>query len=153
MLNWLARRFGRADGVELLGRHGYVAIEASLRRVAMTRAVAWSRLTGRIAVMDRWTCCQYVVMHARGDPGTRLARFCYAALPHPDLLCFLAVEPAEAQRRVRARGRDDEELDYLTALDHAYRTLPDLAGAVVVDAGRPADDVADHLDALVIRPR
>ncbi|MEV1060810.1 hypothetical protein AB0I92_26465 [Micromonospora chalcea] len=67
--NRLARALGRSDGVALFGRTVYPALEATVRAAAMARTVAVARLTGRVAVLDRWTWCQDVIMAARGDPG------------------------------------------------------------------------------------
>ncbi|WDQ02338.1 hypothetical protein PVK74_11220 [Micromonospora chalcea] len=61
--NRLARALGRADGLALFGRTVHPALEATVR------AAAVARLTGRVAVLDRWTWCQDVIMAARGDPG------------------------------------------------------------------------------------
>ncbi|MEV0807570.1 thymidylate kinase [Micromonospora sp. NPDC050200] len=149
--NALAHRLGRRDGVHLFGRRRYAALEAAVRWLALARAVAGVRLTGRVGVMDRWTWCQYVIMRARGARGVRLVRAVYALFPRPDLVCFLAVSPALAQLRVRERGIDTEELGHLTALDAAYRALPEFAGFVVLDGNADREAVAADLD-RVIRP-
>ncbi|MEV4465855.1 dTMP kinase [Micromonospora echinofusca] len=138
--NRLAHALGRRDGPHLFGRTGYVALEASVRWLAIARAVLVSRLTGRAAVMDRWSWCQYVVMRVRGDRGGRLARLAYGIFPRPGVVCFLAVSPEVAQQRVLARGIDTEELPYLRALDAGYRELPEFGTFTVVDAdGGPAE--------------
>ncbi|MEH0822623.1 MULTISPECIES: dTMP kinase [unclassified Micromonospora] len=147
--NALARRLGRRDGVHLFGRRCYPALESAVRWLAVARALAGVRLTGRVGVMDRWTWCQYVIMRARGDRGIRLARAAYALFPRPDLVCFMAVSPALAQRRVHERGIDTEELDHLTALDAAYRALPEFAGFRVLDGEADPTAVAAALDRLV----
>ncbi len=69
----LARLLGRRDGPDLLGSRVHVAVEATFRGLAITRALALSRLTGRIAVMDRYAYCQYAVMRLRGDGDGRRA--------------------------------------------------------------------------------
>ncbi|GAB3188259.1 hypothetical protein GCM10027259_56860 [Micromonospora palomenae] len=147
--NRLAHRLGRRDGVHLFGRRFYPALEATVRWLAVARAVAGVRLTGRVGVMDRWTWCQYVIMRARGDRGGRLVRAAYALFPRPDLVCFLAVSPALAQRRVQERGIDTEELGHLAALDAAYRALPEFADFRVLDGEADPTAVAAALDRLV----
>ncbi|GAA3784971.1 dTMP kinase [Micromonospora maritima] len=147
--NRLARALGRKDGVALFGRTAYPALEATVRALAMVRTVAVARLTGRVAVLDRWTWCQDVIMTARGDRGRRAVWAAYAVLPRPTVVCFLATAPEVAQRRVTARGIDTEELAHLRALDAAYRALPDFDTFVVLDGDRSPDEVAAALDAAV----
>ncbi|MFF5173848.1 dTMP kinase [Micromonospora sp. NPDC000089] len=147
--NALARRLGRRDGVHLFGRRVYPALEASVRWLAIARSVLAVRLTGRVGVMDRWTWCQYVIMRARVDRGEWLVRAAYRLFPRPDLVCFLAVPPASAQRRVSERGIDTEELAHLTALDAAYRALPEFGSFVVIDGDRTPDEVAAALDRVL----
>ncbi|MGW1062388.1 dTMP kinase [Micromonospora rubida] len=147
--NKLARAVGRPDGVALFGRTLYPVVEAAVRAVAMGRTLAWAWATGRTAVLDRWTYCQYVIMRARGDRGGRVVRAAYRIFPRPAAVCFLAVAPERAQRRVLARGIDTEELAHLRALDDAYRALPEFAGFVVVPGDGDRDEVAAALDRVV----
>ncbi|WFE66837.1 thymidylate kinase [Micromonospora sp. WMMD714] len=147
--NRLAQAVGRRDGVHLFGRRGYPALEATVRWLALARAVAVTRLTGRVGVMDRWTWCQYVIMQARGDRGIRLVRAAYAFFPRPDLVCFLAVTPELARRRVLARGIDTEELAHLTALDAGYRALPEFGSFILIDGNADPATVAGALDRAV----
>lgn len=147
--NRLARALGRADGPALFGRTLYPALEATVRALAMARAVLVARLTGRTAVLDRWTWCQDVIMAARGDRGRRAVRAVYAIFPRPAVVCFLATSPEAAQRRVAARGIDTEELAHLRALDAAYRALPDFGSFVVLDGDGDPDEVAAALDRAV----
>ncbi|GHJ44142.1 thymidylate kinase [Catellatospora sp. TT07R-123] len=137
----IARRFGRADGPALLGRAGNLAVEATIRWLAIGRSVLGARLTGRVAVMDRYAYCQYAAIRTRRQRGERLARAAYGLFPRPDVVCYLAVGPAEAQRRVELRGIDREELAYLAAADAAYRGLPEFTGFTVVDAHGTPDEV------------
>jgi dTMP kinase len=147
--NRLARALGRRDGVALFGRTLYPALEATVRALAMSRTLLWSRVTGRTAVLDRWTWCQYVIMTARGDRGGRAVRAAYALFPRPTVVCFLAASPAVARDRVTARGIDTEELAHLRALDAAYRALREFGTFVVVDGDGDRDEVAAALDRVV----
>lgn len=147
--NRLARALGRRDGVALFGRTLYPVVEATVRALAMSRTVLWSRVTGRTAVLDRWTWCQCVIMAARGDRGARAARAAYALFPRPTVVCFLATSPVVARDRVTARGIDTEELAHLRALDAAYRALPEFGTFVVVDGDGDPDEVAAALDRVV----
>ncbi|MFF4894222.1 dTMP kinase [Micromonospora chersina] len=147
--NRLAWALGRADGPALFGRTLYPALEATVRALAMARTVFVARLTGRTAVLDRWTWCQDVIMAARGDRGRRAVRAAYAIFPRPSVVCFLATSPEVAQRRVAARGIDTEELAHLRALDAAYRALPEFGSFVVLDGDGDPDGVAAALDRTV----
>ncbi|MEU4781142.1 thymidylate kinase [Micromonospora sp. NPDC023633] len=147
--NRLAQALGHRDGPHLFGRTGYVTIEATVRWLAIARAVLVARLTGRTAVMDRWSWCQYVVMRVRGDRGGRLARLAYAIFPRPGLVCFLAVSPERAQQRVLARGIDTEELAHLRGLDAGYRGLPEFGTFTVIDANGDPAEVGAALDRVV----
>lgn len=140
-----ARRLGRDNGIELLGRYGFLAVEIATRWLALARALLGTWFRGTTAVMDRYSFCEYVVIRARGDRGERLARACYALFPRPDVVCFITTPPEVAKQRVEARGYDSESLAYLYALDSAYRTLPEFKDFEVVDADAPPDVVAARL--------
>lgn len=142
----LARLFGRRDAQGLLGVGGMLFMELTLRWLAVARAVIQSRSRRRIAVMDRYSWCQYasVRTHCRMAGRTRderkrtgrerWARQWYSVFPDPDLTIFLAVRPGRAYARVETRGTDHEDLDYLAAADAAYRSLPEFASFQVIDA-------------------
>jgi dTMP kinase len=141
----LARRFGRRDAQDLLGTRGMLLVESVLRFLAIARALLRSRLRGRIAVMDRYACCQYASIRAHRGRRERLARRLYRIFPAPDVTFFLAVPPGCAYARVETRGTDHEDLTDLAAADAAYRSLPEAAGFVVVDAGRDPGSVQQAL--------
>jgi dTMP kinase len=132
----LARHLGRRDAQGLLSVRGMLFVESVLRWLAIARALIRSQLRRRIAVMDRYSWCQYASIRAHRGRRERLARRLYRAFPAPDLTCFLAVPPGTAYARIEARGTDHESLDYLAAADLAYRTLPEAGSFVVIDASR-----------------
>ena len=128
----------------------FLLVETLLRGIVITRALILSRLTGTVAVMDRYTYCQYTSITVRGGrPG--LARLIFRLLPQPELVFYLAVPPPVAQARVEARGKDHEDLDYLTACDAAYRGLPEADRFTVVDAGTDPSAVQAQLREAVQR--
>jgi thymidylate kinase len=145
----LARHLGHRDAQWLLGRAGLLLIESVLRWLAIARALLRSRLTGRIAVMDRYAACQYASIRAHGGrPRTeRLARLAYGLFPPPDVTFLLAVEPGTAYRRIEARGTDHESLDYLAAAAAAYGDLPERGTFVTIDAGGTPDEVTRAIHA------
>lgn len=145
----LAQRRGHADGIGWLGARRYVVLESTVRWVALTRAVAWARLARGIAVLDRYSYCQYALMRARGDAGEQAVRRRYRFFPRPDLVCLLTVDATTAARRVDERGRDHEEPAYLAAFEAAYRSLPEASTFTVIDAGADRDQVGKELRAVV----
>jgi dTMP kinase len=84
--------------------------------------------------MDRYSCCQYASIRAHAGTREILARHVYAGFPEPDVTFFLAVAPEVAYARIDARGTDHEDLAHLAAADAAYRSLPEWAHLVVIDA-------------------
>ncbi|MEH1101827.1 dTMP kinase [Micromonospora sp. CPCC 205561] len=149
-LGRLAHRLGRPDAQRLVGRGGLLAVESVLRWLAIAAALLACLATGRVAVMDRYSACQYASIRAHGGQRwERLARVGYRMFPRPQVTFLLAVDPAEAYRRIEQRGTDHESMGYLAAADAAYRSLPEYPTFVVVDAGRPPEEVSrqirDHL--------
>ncbi len=146
---WLGRaayRLGRPDAQALLGRTGMLVVESVLRWLAIAMALLGGLLTGRVAVMDRYAACQYASLRAhRAQRWERLVRAAYRLFPRPQVTFLLAVDPAEAYRRIERRGTDHESLGYLTAADLAYRTLPEYPTFVVIDAARPVQEVAREI--------
>ncbi|PZG14921.1 thymidylate kinase [Micromonospora craterilacus] len=146
---WLGRaahRLGRPDAQGLVGLDGMLVLESVLRWLAIAMALLGGLLTGRVAVMDRYAACQYASLRAQGGRRwERLVRAGYQLFPRPQVTFLLAVDPAEAYRRIERRGTDHESLGYLTAADLAYRTLPEYPTFVVIDASRRAEDVAREI--------
>jgi dTMP kinase len=148
-LSRIARRLHRRDAESLLGTHGLVLMETVLRWLAMARALLLSRLRGSIAVMDRYSYCQYAEIAARGGQFERLARVLFGVFPAPDRTFFLSVPTDEAHARIERRAMDAEGLDYLARFDAAYRELPEAAKFEVIDANRSPERVQrDLLDRL-----
>lgn len=144
-INWLARRLGHGDGEDWLGAEALEAVEQRVRHLMMVIASTWSRLPGeRVAVLDRWTVCQFAAMRARGRADA-VARHRYRGLPWPDEVFFLDVAPDLARRRLVARGRDVDTLEWLLAADAAYRSLPEWGQLQVVDGRGPVEQVLSIL--------
>lgn len=125
-----------------MGRAGLLVIESTLRWLAIARSVLGAVCDRRVAVLDRYAVCQYASLRARGaHQWEPLARRVYALFPPPDVTFLLVVDPAEAQRRIEARGEDVETLEFLRASDAAYRSLPEADQFVVIDGNAPPDEV------------
>ncbi|MFC5926131.1 dTMP kinase [Micromonospora vulcania] len=147
-LGRLAHRLGRPDAQRLVGRDGMLAVESVLRWLAIAIALLSCLLTGRTAVMDRYSACQYASIRAHGGHRwERLARAGYRFFPTPQVTFLLAVDPQEAYRRIELRGTDHETMTWLTAADTAYRALPEYPTFVLVDASRSAEEVTEQIQA------
>jgi dTMP kinase len=147
--NRLATGLGLRDAESLFGTSGMLMIEAVLRWLAIARALVWTTLTRRFAVMDRYVWCQYASVTARGRRPGRLLRLLFGVFPAPQLVCYLAMPAEVAQRRVEHRGTDHEELAHLAAMAAAYQEMASEAGFVVVDATGPLDVVQQRLRTVV----
>ena len=96
-----------------------------------------------LVVMDRDLHCQLALRRMHGLPRGRVLPFLIRALPRPDLLIYLDIDPREAHARVLARGTDSERLEDLEALRAAYRSLPEFPGFTSIPAdGQPAEVLA-----------
>ncbi|MEV4626304.1 dTMP kinase [Micromonospora sp. NPDC049523] len=148
-----AQRLGRRDARRLLGDSGLLLAESILRWLAIARALVRSAVRRRLAVMDRYSFDQYASIRVhRGTPrAARLARLGYRLFPEPEVTFLLVVDPAEAYRRIELRGTDHESMEYLTAADAAYRSLPEYGTFVVIDANRSPDEVTAQI-AVYLRP-
>lgn len=104
-----------------------------------------------LVVMDRHLYCQLALRTTRGLPRGRFLPWLLAVLPTPDAVVHLDVEPAEAHRRIAARGTDEESLEDLVAFSEAYRQLPEYAGFVKVDASAPTPKLAARLEQVVLK--
>lgn len=145
-LGRLARVLGRADAEDLLGPSALLLVESVLRWLAIAVGLLRARLGRRVAVMDRYSFCQYASIRAHGGGGwERLARFVYRIFPTPEITFLLTVEPAEAYRRIEARGTDHETMAYLRAADAAYRSLPERETFITIDANGTPEQVAGQL--------
>jgi thymidylate kinase len=145
----LAQWLGCGDAERLLGRNVLVLAEATLRWLALARALARSFFRRRAAVMDRHAACQYASIRARGTRWEAPARIAYRIFPPPDVTFLLSVAPAEAYRRIEARGTDHESLAFLVAADAAYRSLPEYDMFIIIDANGTPDEttraIRNHL--------
>ena len=143
-MSLVAERFGwklpprGADFVETCIRVGNVL-------VSHARARSFSGLV----VMDRHLYCQLALRRAAGLSRGRLLPWLLEKLPDPDLIIQLDVDPRRAHERVMARGTDQEELAELEAFRAAYRSLPEFADFLGVDANGTPDNVFAELNQVI----
>ncbi|MBT8227130.1 MAG: thymidylate kinase [Dactylosporangium sp.] len=141
----LAGRLGCGDADGLLGRQAMLVVEALLRWLAIAYALVRSGLGRRVAVMDRYSPCQYASIRARTGREERLARWLFGVFPAPVVTCYIAVPHDQAYARIEARGADHEDLSHLAAVHEAYRGLPEWSTFVVIDGTGPAAEVQERV--------
>lgn len=91
-----------------------------------------------LVILDRYTYCQYALAEAEGVGDVQFLRRLLGGALKPDLTIFLDVSPAEAFKRINARGIDEESLEFLEAFRNAYIGLPEAADFVTIDGdGNP----------------
>ncbi|GAB7039758.1 MULTISPECIES: dTMP kinase [Catenuloplanes] len=152
----VAQRIGAGDAQHLFGRRGWPVVESVLRWLAIARTLARTRRSGRIAVMDRYSYCQYASIRTqlgRGRVAERLARFAYRLFPAPDVTFLLVVSPGAAYRRIEARGTDHETIEYLTRASASYASLPEHDSFVLIDGDGTEDEVAAEILAHMLPAR
>ena len=143
-MSLLADRFGLRFPARLAD-----AIETTIRTFNVLVSHTRAQKHRGLVVMDRHLYCQLALRHARGLPRGRLVPCLLRALPEPDLVVHLVVDPAQALRRVLARGTDTESLEELSVLDDAYRSLPEYEDFLKIDASGTADEVLAALSQLL----
>lgn len=107
-----------------------------------------SRFEG-LVVMDRHLHCQLALRATKGLRRGRLLPWLLKALPAPDAVMHLEVDPGVAHQRIVARSTDAETFEHLAAFARAYRQLPEYGSFLTVDASVPGPEVAQRLAALV----
>lgn len=144
---WASRRFGTAEA--LLGKRLLDTVETILRVFAVARSSVLARRRRGVVFFDRHLQCQLALRRVRGLPAGRVVPWLLRLLPEPDLIVFLSVDPGTAHARIVSRATDEETLDFLTALDAAYRALPGFVDYAIVDANGTTRGTAEQLHGLV----
>jgi len=124
-------------------------IETGVRLCTVLINHARARSFNGLVVMDRHLHCQLALRQANGLARGGLLPWLLEMLPTPDLTVHFDVDPRVAHQRVMARGTDTETLSDLLAFRDAYRSLPELAGSVVVDANGTPEEVLARMNRLI----
>lgn len=136
----------------LLGTRLLDSIETSFRILAVLRSTLQARRRRGVVLFDRHLQCQLALRRVRGLQAGVLLPWLLRVLPRPDLVVYLSVEPDTAQERIASRNTDVETLEFLTALDAAYRGLPSFGEYRLVDANgteaETATNLLEQIDAL-----
>lgn len=121
------------------------AAETLLRVTNVLVSHLRARYFDGVVVMDRHLHCQLALRTTKGLPRGRFLPWLLAALPQPAAVVHLDLDPAEAHRRISARGTDSETLADLSAFRDAYAGLPEFGGFIQVDASLPAAELAQRV--------
>jgi len=117
--------------------------ESAVRTFNVLNSHRRARRFPGLVVMDRDLHCQLALRQMHGLPRGRVLPFLIRALPQPDLLIYLDLDPHVAHARVLARGTDSERLEDLESLDEAYRSLPEFPRFTSIPAdGQPVEVLA-----------
>jgi len=97
------------------------------RREHVDGVVEPALAAGRIVICDRYFLSTVAYQGARGADAAEVLESSEAEFPIPDLVILLEIAPSAGLARVHERGgpieTHFEELEYLTAVDTAFRRL------------------------------
>ena len=124
-------------------------IETAIRSFNVLVSHRRARRFRGLVVMDRDLHCQLALRHMHGLARGRLLPLLIRALPQPDLVIYLDVEPRVAHKRILARGTDSERIEDLEALRQAYLALPEFPGFTCVPANGPPSELLARLQAAI----
>jgi dTMP kinase len=140
-LEQIAVEAGYEDEVEMLGIDTAKLCASLLKWNTMVKAREAMEHPGAFVLMDRYAHCQIAAGRQFSVTNEWLLRRLFSTMPEPDLTFFLDISPHAALGRIDLRAEDSMTLDFLETLDAAYRSLPEAASFVYVDAERPPDEV------------
>lgn len=129
------------------------ALETMVRTVNVLVSHARAYRHPGLVIMDRHLYCQLALRQMRGLPRGRLLPFLLRTLPRPDLVVHLVVDPAEAHRRVMARGTDGESIEELSSFHAAYLALPEYAHFTELTADQTPAEVLSQLTLAIANAR
>ncbi|WP_457963910.1 thymidylate kinase [Arthrobacter sp. D1-29] len=121
------------------------AVETTFRVVNVLVSHARASRFDGLVVMDRHLYCQLALRETKDLRRGRLLPWLLSALPAPDAVIHLDIEPELAHQRIVARGTDVESLADLVAFRDAYRSLPEYADFLEVNAGVPPAELVARL--------
>jgi dTMP kinase len=145
VLEAIAIEAGYSDEIEMLGPDTAKLCASLIKWNTMIRVRPAMEDSGAVVLMDRCMYCQYAAGRQLAVENEWLLRRLFAVVPPPDLTLYLDVRTAEALRRIERRGEEPPEAETLDALARAYRSLPEFASFVQVDANQAPEDVLAEL--------
>jgi len=105
---------------------------------------------GYIVITERYVESSIAYQGAAGVPIEYIL-YINSVVPRPHLTIILDVDPAEAVRRIKARGRLEkfEDVEFLRRVREIYLARARAEGYLVIDAGRPAGELAKDVVAII----
>jgi len=151
VLEAIAIEAGYSDEIEMLGPDTAKLCASLIKWNTMIRVRPAMEDAGAVVLMDRCMYCQYAAGRQCAAGNEWLLRRLFAVVPPPDLTLYLDVTTAEALRRIERRGEVPPKAQTLEALAGAYRSLPEFASFVHVNANQAPEDVLAELRGHVER--
>jgi len=107
---------------------------------------------GYIVITERYVESSIAYQGAAGVPIEYIL-YINSVVPRPHLTIILDVDPAEAVKRIKARERLEkfEDVEFLRRVREIYLARARAEGYPVIDAGRPAGEVARDMVAIIER--
>ena len=107
---------------------------------------------GYIVITERYVESSIAYQGAAGVPIEYIL-YINSVVPRPHLTIILDVDPAEAVKRIKARGSLEkfEDVEFLRRVREIYLARARAEGYPVIDAGRPAGEVAKDVVAIIER--
>jgi len=107
---------------------------------------------GYIVITERYVESSIAYQGAAGVPIEYIL-YINSVVPRPHLTIILDVDPAEAVKRIKARERLEkfEDVEFLRRVREIYLARARAEGYPVIDAGRPAGEVARDVVAIIER--
>lgn len=140
---WASQYSSTAEA--LLGARVLDAVETTLRMLAVVRSTLQARRRRGVVIFDRHLACQLALRRVRGLRTGVVLPWLMRFLPQPDLVVYLEVEPRLAHARIATRATDEETLEFLSALDAAYRSIPGFETYTLIDGNGSSVDAANAL--------
>lgn len=140
-LDRLAQRLGSPDLSGIVGKDAALMMQVAIVWRNLRDARPLVRTPRSFAVMDRYTHCHLALTRMFAPEREAFVRTLFAKFRAPDVCFFVQVPPEVAFARLGAREDASNSLEFLSAFDQAYRSLPEAGSYVVIDGTRTPDEV------------
>lgn len=151
-LDKLAQRLGSRELSEVVGSDAALMMLVAVVWRNLRDARPLVRTSRSFAVMDRYTHCHLALTRIFAPEREPFVRTLFAKFRAPDVCLFVDTPPEVAFARLSAHGDGSNTLEFLTAFDRAYRSLPEADDYVRIDGTATPDDVfAQACDKLAAR--
>lgn len=143
-LDKLAQRLGSRDLSGAVGADGALMMQVAVVWRNLRDARPLVRTPRQFAVMDRYTHCHLALTRMLAPQREPFVRALFAKFRAPDVCIFVDTPPQVAFARLDGRGDASNTLEFLTAFDRAYRSLPEAADYLPISGTGTPDDLLDQ---------